>query len=184
MTSLLALAACSSAPGAPVAMSPGVTPVPASPQAMQPQPAVAALTASEAGLPLVASRDGITPEESASTQRDEPHALALYHSWGWLTESTRRFGRGAHTIDLTVLLTQSADSAEAAFQYLATAAAEPPLAASACPHVVPALAACAHAGGLGVQIITGRVGAEVFQITAHGLDPGRLATTQAIKLAG
>ena len=44
-----------------------------------------------------------------------PRALRLYYSWGWLAESSRRFGSGARTVDLTLLLTQSPDSARAAF---------------------------------------------------------------------
>jgi len=180
------LCACACASGAAAVSGPGVTPLPASPVAVQPAPGAAILDSRVVGLPLVASADGITAVAAANDVPDAADALPLYDSWGWVVESRRSFGRvaqaGSGSVEVTVLLTLRVSGAESAFGFLAEQAAVPPLIAAACPASVVGTDQCALGSGGGRVLVVGRVGTEVFEVSATGADAPHLASFQAARL--
>lgn len=172
------LAACGSASTA----APGITPLPASPVALQPAPDQAILDAAATGLPLTGSVDGVTAAAAANDLPDAADALPLFDSWGWVVESRRSFGRGAVTVEVTVLLLLRSTGAASAFTFYAEQAAVPPLVADTCPAAIGALDECALGQGGGRTVVVGRVGAEVFTVSAAGTDARRLGSLQASRL--
>lgn len=174
----MAAAACGSGPAA----APGITPLAASPVALQPAPGQAILDAAAAGLPLTGSADGVTAAAAANDVPDAADALPLFDSWGWVVESRRSFGRGGVTVEVTVLLLLRSAGAASAFTFYAEQAAVPPLVAHRCPAEVGALDQCALGQGGGRTVVVGRVGTEVFTLSATGADAIRLASLQASRL--
>ena len=168
-------------PGA--ASTPGVTPLPASPVAVQPAPGTAILDAGAAGLPLTGSEDGITAAEAANGVPDAADALPLFDSWGWVVASRRTFARGPGTsVDVTLLLLLRETGAESAFAFYSEQAAVPPLIAGPCPPTVTGVDQCAFGQSAGQGLVAGRVGLEVFEIATRGEDAARLASAQAARL--
>jgi len=176
---LAPVAACSSPVARP---APGVTPLPASRPALQPGPAAAILDAAAVGVPQTGAVDGVTPAEAANEVPDAADALPLFDSWGWVVESRRSFARAGSTVAITVLLLLRGDGAASAFSFLSEQAAVPPLIAAACPANVAGVDQCTLGQGGGRELIVGRVGVEVFQISASGTDAARLASLQAARL--
>lgn len=164
------------------AAAPGVTPLPASPVALQPAPGEAILDAGTAGLPLTGSADGITAAAAANGVPDAADALPLFDSWGWVVESRRSFGRGGTAVEVTVLLLLRSAGAASAFTFFAEQAAVPPLLAARCPPGIGPVDECAAGQGGGRTLVVGRVGAEVFTLSAAGADAIRLASLQASRL--
>jgi hypothetical protein len=179
---LAALATDCSPAGSPPPPAPA--PAAASPPPRQPAPATAILDASQVGLPLSAAEDGITPAQAANEVPDAADALPLFDSWGWLVESRRDFGRGAARVEVTVLLTLRLDGAESAFALLAQETAVPPLITGACGAGVPAADQCSLGQGQGHQLVVGRVGTEVFEVSTAGAGAVALAALQAARLRG
>ena len=177
---LLAPAAACTSPAA--GSAPGVTPLPASPAPLQPAPGAAILGAADVGLPQTGAADGVTPAEAANDVPDAADALPLFDSWGWVVQSRRSFGRGGVAVEVTVLLLLRSTGAASAFTFYAEQAAVPPLVAGRCPPAAGGLDECALGQGGGRTVVVGRVGTEVFTISAAGADALRLASLQASRL--
>ena len=160
----------------------GVTPVPA-PAALSPRaPSTAALTTADVGLPVLSAADGVTAARAANAEPDAADALALFDSWGWVSESERRFGAGSSSVDDLVLLTLTARGAQSAFAFFSEQAGAPPLARTACPASISGLDQCVLGVAAGRAVVVGRYGTEVFQMAFRGVDGVRLGALQADRL--
>lgn len=154
-----------------------VIPRPAAPVAAAPAPARAILSSTDAGLPLVTAADDVLAQEAANEVPDAADALPLYESWGWVAESTRHFAGGGASVDVTVLQTLRASGAQDAFAFWAARLS------GSCPAAVQPVDQCALGQTGPRTMVVGRVGADVFEITATGAGASHLAALQAARLA-
>src|SRR5438105_14300285 len=95
----------------------GVTPVPA-PAALSPRaPSTAALTTADVGLPVLSAAEGVTAARAASAEPDAAATLAMFDSWGAVSESEGRFGAGSGQVADLALLTLTARGAQRALAF-------------------------------------------------------------------
>lgn len=181
-----ALVACDAAgtPASPAPPAVSASPLPVATPVRLRAPAAAILDEAAVGLARNAARDHLGAAEAAGSEPDQVDALQVYYSWGWVEASTRSWAGGGRRVDDTVLLSVRAQGAQRAFVFWSGAAELAPFTGQPCPTSIAGLDQCRLGTGDGRSIVVGRLDAEVFRITATGLDAAALAAVQASRLAG
>ncbi len=143
-------------------------------------PALAILADAQVGLPRTSGRDHLTLAEAARDQPDQPGALHLYRSWGWVEESLRTWSAADRSASETVLLTLRAENARVA--YAAWVMSVTGSVGACSPALAQRLDDCTEAiTGSGIAVV-GRLDAELFLLSGAGVDVLTLAALQADQL--
>ncbi len=174
--------ACSGSPAPSPSPTAAATPIlsPAAVVAIRP-PSTDILAEDEVGLTLAGGTDHVTITQAAAEQQNQPLALTLYRSWGWIDEAVRAWGDSNRRADEALLLLTKPEGAQRAFQAFAADFVKSPFAAVDCPTGL-AVDQCreGRSGTLTVMVV--RVDRYVFRMQGLKVDLEQLATLQAAKI--